>query len=99
MSVRRSFNVTNAWTSMRDLQRTSVTLVTLNTTFTTNGATGAEPRKVLLKSDCNERQMCYYRDRSGKLKTSHGTVLLFIAPGMISKGRPAAIKLSVIEFF
>lgn len=45
----------------------SVTLVTLKTTFTINGATHSEPRKVLLKSDCSEPNMCYYRDRSGKL--------------------------------
>ena len=47
--------------------QSSVTLVTLKTTFTTNGATHSELRKVLLKSDCSERIMCYYRDRSGKL--------------------------------
>ena len=54
-------------TLIRFARFSSVTLVTLKSTFTINGATQTEPRKVLLKSDCSEHRMCYYRDRSGKL--------------------------------
>ena len=42
------------------------TLETFLRSFTSIGATQSQTRKVLLKSDCIEPQMCYYRDRSGK---------------------------------
>src|ERR1039457_2639827 len=41
-------------------------LVTFLRSFTSNGATQSGRQKVLLKTHCNEREMCYYRDRSGK---------------------------------
>ena len=86
----------NHVTLIRSAPRSTVTLVTLKSTFTINGATHTGPRKVLLKSDCSERNMCYYRDRSGKLNNVPRNGHLVHRPEVNFQGQTSGIRQSDI---